>query len=321
MEYLIQLLTTLTGNEDTLRLVFIGTMAGGIFIFGLGIMFLVTGAADPLRRRLGYVAGPRAARDSAGQRMAKVLEPVSPYILPQKDWERSKMTTKMVHAGYRSSSALTTFYAIKILVGIVLPGGVLAAAPFFPQASTNQVIFFTILAAFIGIMGPNMVLERLIEKRKKQLRHAFPDALDLLVVCSEAGLGLNMAIQRVAQEMNASHPMLAEELALVNAEIRAGVDRMEALRNLARRTGLEDIRGLVSLLAQSMRFGTSIAETLRIYAEEFRDKRMQRAEEQAAKVGTKMIFPLVFCLFPSFFLVAIGPAVLRMIEAFSGMNG
>lgn len=321
MDYLIQLLTSLTGNEDTLRLVFIGTMAGGIFVFGLGIMFLVTGAADPLRRRLGYVAGPRAARDSAGKRMARVLEPVSPYILPQKDWERSKMTARLVHAGFRSSSALSSFYAIKILVGILLPGALLAAAPFFPQASTNQVIFFIILAAFIGIMGPNMVLERLIEKRKKQLRNAFPDALDLLVVCSEAGLGLNMAIQRVAQEMNASHPMLAKELALVNAEIRAGVDRMEALRNLASRTGLEDIRGLVSLLAQSMRFGTSIAESLRIYAEEFRDKRMQRAEEQAAKVGTKMIFPLVFCLFPSFFLVAIGPAVLRMIEVFSSMNG
>lgn len=318
MEYLIQLLTSLINDEDSLRLVFIGTVAAGIFVFGLGVMFLVAGATDPLRRRLSAVIGPKPAKSATGERIAKVLEPVSSYILPQKDWERSKMTTKMVHAGYRSPSALTSFYAIKIVVGLLLPVSVLALAPLFPEASTQMVLFFTVLAAFIGIMVPNMILERLIEKRKRQLRNGFPDALDLLVVCTEAGLGLNMAIQRVARELAASHPLLAEELALVNLEIRAGVGRVEALKSLAQRTGLEDIRGLVSLLAQSLRFGTSIADTLRVYAEEFRDKRMQRAEEQAARVGTKMIFPLVFCLFPSFFLVAIGPAVLRMIEVFSG---
>jgi len=318
MEYLIQFLTSLVNDEDSLQLVFIGTVAAGIFVFGLGVMFLVAGATDPLRRRLSAVIGPKPAKSATGERIAKVLEPVSSYILPQKDWERSKMTTKMVHAGYRSPSALTSFYAIKIVVGLLLPVSVLALAPLFPEVSTQMVLFFTVLAAFIGIMVPNVLLERKIERRKRQLRNGFPDALDLLVVCTEAGLGLNMAIQRVARELAASHPLLAEELALVNLEIRAGVGRVEALKNLAQRTGLEDIRGLVSLLAQSLRFGTSIADTLRVYAEEFRDKRMQRAEEQAAKVGTKMIFPLVLCMFPSFFLVAIGPAVLRMIEVFSG---
>ena len=150
------------------------------------------------------------------------------------------------------------------------------------------------------------------------MTHGFPDALDLLVVCVESGLGLAAAIQRVADELGVSHPELAFELATVNAEIRVGVQREQALRNLADRTGLEDIRGLVGLLVQTMRFGTGIADTLRVYSEEFRDKRTQKAEEQAAKMGTKLVFPLVLFMFPIFFIVAIGPAVLRIIDAFSG---
>src|SRR5690606_35333516 len=147
--------------------------------------------------------------------------------------------------------------------------------------------------------------------------HAFPDALDLLVVCVESGLGLGPVLQRVADELGESHPELAIELATVTAEIRAGVPRETAQKNLADRTGLGDIRGLVSLLVQSMRFGTSVSDALRIYSEEFRDKRMQAAEEQAAKMSTKLIFPLVLFMFPVFFIVAIGPAVLRLMEAFS----
>ena len=130
----------------------------------------------------------------------------------------------------------------------------------------------------------------------------------------ESGLGLAAAIQRVADELDVSHEELAFELSTVNAEIRAGMPREKALRNLADRTGLQDIRGLVGLLVQTMKFGTSISDALRVYSEEFRDKRMQRAEEQAAKMGTKLIFPLVFCMFPIFFIVAIGPAVLRIVE-------
>jgi tight adherence protein C len=138
-----------------------------------------------------------------------------------------------------------------------------------------------------------------------------------MVVCIESGLGLGQTIDRVADELMVSHPELAEELALVNAEMRAGVESVTALKNLADRTGLEDIRGLVSTLVQTLRFGTSVADGLRVYSEEFRDKRMQNAEERAAKIGTKMIFPLVFFMFPAFFVVAVGPAVVQMIDAFS----
>lgn len=166
---------------------------------------------------------------------------------------------------------------------------------------------------------PNYVLHKLVTKRARALMHGFPDALDLLVVCVESGLGLAAAIQRVADELGVSHPELAEELSLVNAEIRVGVPREQALVNLSDRTGLEDIHGLVSLLVQTMRFGTGVADSLRVYSEEFRDKRTQKAEEKAAKMATKLIFPLVLCMFPLFFIVAVGPAVLRIIDAFSSI--
>jgi tight adherence protein C len=161
-----------------------------------------------------------------------------------------------------------------------------------------------------------MWLDAKVKTRHKLLRNGFPDALDLLTVCVESGLGLSQALQRVSDELDVSHPELAGEIAQVTAQMRAGVEREAALRGLATRTGLDDVRGLVSLLVQTLRFGTGIADALRVYSEEFRDKRMQRAEEAAAKIGTKLIFPLVLCLFPSFFVVAIGPAVIKLIEAF-----
>jgi tight adherence protein C len=196
---------------------------------------------------------------------------------------------------------------------------VIVAARWLPQLTTIMIGFFMILAALLGVRLPDRVLEHARQRRIKRLRNGLPDALDQLVVCVESGLGLAPAIERVARELEFSHPDLGQELSLVNAEMRAGVERPVALRNLASRTGVDDINGLVGLLVQTIRFGTSVGEALRVYSEEFRDKRMQKAEEQAAKIGTKMIFPLVLCLFPSFFIVAIGPAVLRIIAAFEQM--
>lgn len=318
MEYLVQLLSTLFGEQETVRMVFVVMIAMAIFAIVLAIMFVGVGVVDPVRRRIVEVTGPNASAKGGSAGVARALQSVSPYVLPKQGWERSRIQAKLVHAGCRSPNALTVFFGSKILLGVSLPLVTLFTVSWFPQLTAVQVIFALGVAGFAGIVLPNAVLHRLYEKRMRLLTHAFPDALDLLVVCVEAGLGLAAAIQRVADELAVSHPELAEELTLVNAEMRAGVERVEALRNLAERTGLEDIRGLVTLLAQSLRFGTSIAETLRVYSEEFRDKRMQRAEEQAAKIGTKMIFPLVFCMFPSFFLVAIGPAVMRIVAAFSG---
>jgi tight adherence protein C len=201
-----------------------------------------------------------------------------------------------------------------------LPLVVFVASPFFPRITSGQLLIAAVLMGFLGSIIPSVWLDRSVKSRQRELRVAFPDALDLLVVCVEAGLGLAPAMQRVADDLMISYPELGLELTLVNAEMRAGVERAQALKNLAERTGLDDIRGLVALLVQTLRFGTGIADALRVYSEEFRDKRMQAAEEAAAKIGTKMIFPLTLCLFPSFFLVAIGPAVVRLVEAFKTLN-
>jgi len=227
------------------------------------------------------------------------------------------MEHRFATAGITSPNALAVFYGVKALGALTLLALWMLTADMLPKLTTNRVVFYAILAMFVGLMLPNFVLNRLVNRRQRALRNAFPDALDLLIVCVESGLGLVAALQRVAGELQVSHPELAAELGRINAEIQAGMERDQALRNLSERTGLDDIRGLVGLLIQSMRFGTSIADALRVYSEEFRDKRMQRAEEIAATLGTKMIFPLIFCFFPSFFLVAIGPAAIRLVAAFA----
>jgi len=221
-----------------------------------------------------------------------------------------------MYAGLRSANALPLFYAIKTGLALLFLLLVITTSAWLPQWPVSKVAFIAMLAALVGLVLPSYVLDHLVERRQKRLRDAFPDSLDLLVVCVEAGLGLTAAIQRVSDELKFSHPELGAEYAQVTAEMRAGIEREAALKSLAYRTGLEDIRGLVSLLIQTLKFGTSIGETLRVYAEEFRDKRMQRAEELAAKISTKLVFPLIFCLFPSFFVVAIGPAVIRIIDVF-----
>jgi tight adherence protein C len=252
--------------------------------------------------------------------IATAIGPVAKYVVPQNDIERSRITEKLVHAGFRSPDAVQNYYGLKVVLAIVLAGIVVFVAQWLPNLTTQLTVVYLVAAAGAGLLLPTMVLDRMLENRRKKLRNGFPDALDMLVVCVEAGLGLSQAIQRVADEIVVSHPELGQELALVNAEIRAGVDRVVALKNLAHRTGLEDVRGLVSLLVQTLRFGTSVAESLRVYSDEFRDKRMQRAEEQAAKVGTKMIFPLIVFMFPAFFVVAVGPAMISLMRVFGELG-
>jgi tight adherence protein C len=198
-----------------------------------------------------------------------------------------------------------------------MPMLVMLVSSWFPDLTNSAILMYTLSAAYAGFIAPSYYVDYKLSKRQRALRNGFPDALDLLVVCVESGLGLAQAIQRVSEELAVSHPELATELALVNAEVRVGVENTVALHNFSERTGLEDIRGLVSLLVQTIKFGTGIADALRVYAEEFRDKRMQAAEDAAAKMGTKMIFPLVFFMFPGFFVVAVGPAAIKLIDAFS----
>lgn len=298
----------------------ISAIAAAVFLFTLGVAYLVAWANDPVRRKLGALSPNIETSGSWIQRLRAVLEQVARYALPSNEKEKSKIERKLAHAGFRSAGAATVFYGMKTSLAIIFGIAWLAASTFFPQLTSSHVIFIALGAGFFGLVLPDKVLSYLMERRQKSLRHAFPDAMDMLVVCVESGLGLSAALQRVADELEVSHPELASELSQVTAETRAGLERETALRNLAERTGLDDIRGLVGLLVQTLRFGTSVADSLRVYSEEFRDKRMQKAEEQAAKIGTKLIFPLVLCLFPGFFIVAIGPAVLKLIEAFSHLK-
>jgi len=318
MEAFFDLLASYSSDEVILRRILVALSAATIFVLGLGLTALLMNLVNPVRRRMGLVGETPEVKGRLLVRVATAIGPVATYLLPRQEIERKKMTLQLFRAGFRSPQAQPAFYAIKSLMIFVLPLVVLLATRFFPAIETRSALTYAIFAAGFGLMAPNIVLRKLVAKRSNNLRRAFPDALDLLVVCVEAGLGLAAAIQRVADELAVSHPELAFELSTVNAEIRAGTAREKALRNLADRTGLPDIRGLVGLLVQTMRFGTSISDALRVYSEEFRDIRMQRAEEQAAKMGTKLIFPLIFCMFPVFFIVAIGPAVLSIMKWASG---
>jgi tight adherence protein C len=244
------------------------------------------------------------------QRLAEALDPVQ-KLVPKSPIEVSVARKRLMLAGYRQNGHLALLYAAKVIVPIVLvvlstTTGLYHKGPFFVYAS----------AIALGFLAPDFWLGWQIRKRQLELRLSLPEALDLLTVCVEAGLGLDQAIVRVSDEMRHSRPEIAEELAMINLEQRAGKTRPEALHNLAERTDVDSIRALAAMLIQTDQFGTSVAESLRVHAESLRTQRRQEVEEQAAKTTVKLIFPLVFCIFPSLFVVTLAPAFLKIMEAF-----
>jgi tight adherence protein C len=315
------ILTIVQAALGNSALLFIALVAGAVFVLTLGMSSVAVALLDPVRRRVQQLSPDDVQQGSAAAGLAERLRPLATLIGPRREKEQKRVAQLLLHAGYRSANATTLYYGAKGVAILVLPLAVLLVSPMFPALTTQKVLMFAVLAGYFGSLACSIWLDRQVEKRQRALRAGFADALDLLVVCVESGLGLAPALQRVADDLAVSHPELGEELALVNAEMRAGVERGVALKNLSERTGLDDIRGLTALLVQTMRFGTSVADALRVYSEEFRDKRTQAAEEKAAKIGTKMIFPLVLCLFPSFFLVTIGPAVIGLVDVFTQLGG
>jgi tight adherence protein C len=238
--------------------------------------------------------------------------------------ERSSNTgalrQRLIRAGHPNASAVPMFMGARI----ALPAGLFIGAAALLPTMGQSALMTLVLALYFGAMGyvvPGFVLSRRIKKRQKEMQKALPDALDMLVVSVEAGLGLNAALLRVSEEIDRMSPVLSEQLGLVNLEIRAGTSREEALRNLADRTGLQDISSLVGMLIQTDRFGTSVAQALRVHADTMRTKRRQRAEEAAAKTTIKLVFPLVFCIFPAMFVVILGPAVIEIYKALSAFGG
>lgn len=268
--------------------------------------------------RLHQVAADNAEISSKGfgvweETVNKIASPFVSLSLPSEGWENSALRVRFMHAGYRAQSVPLFYFGIKSLLALVLPG------IFFLYVGISRfdlefisAIWFLLLLASIGYYLPNLILARIIALRQRDLFENFPDAIDLMTVCVEAGLGLDAAMNKVGEEMRVKCQPLAEELHLVNLEMRAGRSRDQALRNLALRTGVEDIEGLVTMLIQADRFGTSIAASLRVHSDMLRTKRRQRAEEAAAKIALKLLFPLIFFIFPSLLLVLLGPAFIQI---------
>ncbi|MBK1719248.1 type II secretion system F family protein [Thiocystis violacea] len=304
---------TFSDDPERLRLLYstmIGASAAGVV---LALYFVITGVWNPLRQRVDSV------KETAGLPARKshphgAVEKLGSLLMPKDASKRGRTETLLRYANLRSPGAVRVFYGIKF-AGLVLSALlVLLVAALTPALAMGDALLYMLLASALGFLAPDILLPRLARRRQDRLRRGLPDAMDLLVVCSEAGMGLNSGIQRVASELIITHPDLADELALFSMQTRAGMDNRSALKDLEERTGLEDIQTLVAMLLQSMRFGTSIADTLRIYSDELRDKRLQRAQEKAARVSTLMLFPMIFCIFPSFFLVVLGPPILGAIK-------
>ena len=235
---------------------------------------------------------------------------IAAYI-PKSPKDMSRLQRRLAMAGYHGFKAALVYSIAEIALAIL--GFVLI----FFVAGLRTGWFFGVGGAIVGFLLPGLVVGRKIANRKKQIQNGLPDALDLLIISLEAGLALDQAVLKCSEELAVSYPALAHEFQMVNIETRAGKPRLEALKNFSRRTQVDDVRALVTMLVQTDRFGTSVAQALRTHAEESRVKRRQRAEEKAAKLSVKLIFPLVFFLLPAFFVVVIGPAAIKCIEFFS----
>jgi tight adherence protein C len=234
---------------------------------------------------------------------------------PESWGDSAGATEKLLHAGFEGSTATVLFVAIRVVFGLALPVGVFLWVAGQPQAA---ILRYVGLAAAVGLLAPSAMLDRLVQMRRDTLRRSLPDALDLLVVCVEAGVSLDAAILRVSRDIGSAHPDLANELAIVNRKVNAGVPRDQALYGLWTRTGLEELRALAANMVQSERWGTSIAKVLRVNAEVLRRKRKQRAEKKAAEASLKMMGPLLLFLLPALFVVILGPAAMSIAAAMGG---
>ena len=287
-------------------------------VFGavvVGMMFFAPNTERQRVRRL-VPKSPGAATPASDawlDRVARLAGRFSKLSIPDEGWEQSGLRVRFMNAGLRSASAPLLYFGVKTTLAIGLP---LLAFIYLTVASSKMNLSSTLLAlllvAAFGYYLPNVVVSRLVFLRQRDIFETFPDALDLMTVCVEAGLGVEAAINRVADDIEHKSKILSEELRLVGLELRAGSDRERALRNLGIRTGVDEVGTWVTMVIQADRFGTSIASALRVHSEMLRTKRRQRAEEAAAKIALKLLFPLIFFIFPSLMLVLLGPAFIQI---------
>jgi tight adherence protein C len=316
MDRIIQFILAIAGDPLFGQWLVLVLFGGATFALALAFYFLMFGIYNPVRARLHDLSGTKHENKfmrSATQSLGNY------FVIRERAGEKlSYDRERLIHAGYHDKNSLSHYYGIKILLTMGLPALIFVIClTFFPGLELNLLLMFVGSGFLLGFIAPSFYLDSKVNERQRLIRNSFPDVVDQLIVCTEAGLGLDAGLQRVAKDTILSSEVMGYELGLVNAELRAGVARDQALKNLVNRTGVNEIRGLVSALAQSMRFGTSIGNTLRVYAEDLRDKRMQKAEEEAAKLAVKMLFPLAFCFFPGIFIVILGPAVISIYQAMS----
>ena len=286
-----------------------------LIVFGIVLVVLRLFAGNAVQVRLEALDGKKVDTDKArrtGQRwMARVVSltrPLAKLSVPEEGWEESPVRIRFINAGWRKSTAPALFYAAKTGLTLLLP----ILMYLLLRHGDHNLFLWVVAAAAAGYYLPDLWLKHCLKERQREVFETFPDALDLMTVCVEAGLAMDAALARVAQEIGMKSMVLAEELQLVTLELRAGSTKDKALRNLALRTGVEDVDALVTLLIQAERFGTSIAASLRVQSEQLRTKRRQRAEETAAKIALKLLFPLIFFIFPSLMVVLMGPAILQI---------
>ena len=290
---------------------------GFIFITLLitaGAMAFAPATGGQIEQRLAEIGGTEVVEESRYQKaFIDSLRRIG-KVAPRSPSEMGKLQQRLVAAGYRTNDALITFFGIRVALAL----GLFAILGLPIVLRPN--IVMAMGGAAMGYMLPAFLLARKAKQRAHRIRLSLPDALDLLVVSVEAGLGLDQAIQRVGVELTPAHPDLSDELRLIGLDLRAGKARSEALHNLGARTGVDDLVSLVAMLVQTDKFGTSVAQSLRVHSVTLRTKRRQRAEEAAAKTGVKMVFPLVFCIFPALWVVTLGPAVIKFIEVLLPMG-
>ena len=296
-----------------LALIIILTFAG-LTLAVMSVYLIFARPASTMNARLDSIDPSLALLENSPVTVMaeRVAEPIN-RIVPISAIEALKLQKKLLQAGFRSPEAATAFRAIQVTLLVAIPS-LLITLCFVLNASATNTAVFGLMGAAVGFYLPRFVLHRKIGGRKQRISWGLADAMDLLVVAVEAGLGLNAALNRVADELKTLHPDMHSEIELVNLEIRVGRSREEALRNLAERTGVEDIRSFVALLIQADRYGSSIAKAVRIFADSLRTKRRQRAEQIAQKAALKLLFPLTCFLFPVIILVVLGPALLNLYD-------
>ena len=311
-------------GQQLLFLVIVFAVVAGLAVAASLIFF-----PGSLRQRLFGAAAPVASAVALEhgwvERVARVAKPFSKLSLPEEGWERSPLRTRFMNAGWRNPVAPTLYFASKTVLALGIPAlaALLVAVAHTPMAGMHFLLMLLVGAAF-GYYLPNVVLGRVVMRRQRDIFETLPDALDLLTVCVEAGLSLERAMVKVAAEIEIKSVPLAHELQLVLMEMRAGFSKEKALRNFALRVGIDDIDTLVAMLIQSERFGTSMGDSLRVHSDNLRNKRRVLAEECAAKIGLKLLFPLIFCIFPTLLMVLLGPAGIQigrtLLPAMAGTN-